>query len=234
MKIRQILIPIGILSVAVSLFPKTASAFTITHLSSDAEMNALLTDMTFVAEGRIGDRRGAATHELNLHEEHPGNPSVTAQFNWINGTPQPFELTYNADSSLVSFMVGSQTLSHTYTDPFSDIFIRTQAVNKDSSIVLDHLFIDGDPISESSTAIGNEDGLDILRLSNLPGSFKLTGQSTMNWEDIPPTQSRLAYQIKVARTEPEPEKKEIPEPNSLASLLLLGMTGVYLSRQHKQ
>jgi hypothetical protein len=83
-------------------------AVTLTHLTSDDEMNALMQDIAFVAEGRIGDGGGVTTHELNLHEFDPGNPQITEQFNWQNGVTENFELSYDPDLNLVQFSLGDR------------------------------------------------------------------------------------------------------------------------------
>lgn len=35
----------------------------------------------------------------------------------------------------------------------------------------------------------------------------------MSWQDLPPEQSQLAFQVKVAQTEQEIPNQEIPEPS---------------------
>lgn len=92
----------------VSLFPATITqAITFTNLSSDQEMNILLPKIAFVAEGRIGDLSGQSTYELDLHAEDPGFPQVTDQFNWLNGQTENFELTYDANSNFVNYLIGN-------------------------------------------------------------------------------------------------------------------------------
>ena len=53
--------------VALAALAGSAGATIVTsHLSSDAQLLALLSDTLFVAEGRIGDGSGAATFEIDL------------------------------------------------------------------------------------------------------------------------------------------------------------------------
>lgn len=207
----------------------SVSAATLTHLSSDDEMNALIQDIAFVAEGRIGDGAGVTTHELNLHEFDPGNPQITEQFNWQNGVTENFELSYDPDVNLVQFTVGDtadatlreRQLNYNYNDPFSDIFIRTRAVDLGSSIAVSDLSLDNISLDEQSYAIAETRGLDILRISDVMNRFKLTGTSTMSWQGLPPEQSQLAFQIKVAQTEIETPNQEIPEPSLIIGLLIV-------------
>jgi hypothetical protein len=203
-------------------------AVTLTHLTSDDEMNALMQDIAFVAEGRIGDGSGVATHELNLHEFDPGDPQITEQFNWQNGVTENFELSYNPDLNLVQFTLGDRLLNYNYNDPFSDIFIRTRAVNLGSFMLIDNLSLDNQFLDDQSYAVAETGGLDILRISDVMNRFTLTGNSTMSWQDLP-EQSQLAFQIKVAQTEIETPNQEIPEPSLIIGLLILA--GVKISNR---
>jgi hypothetical protein len=205
-----------------SVFPATIThALTLTNLSSDQEMEALLPKISFVAEGRIGDRGGFSTHEINLHEEDPGSPQVTEQFNWLNGKTEAFELTYNAESNLVNYMLGNKILSYAYTQAFSDIFLRTRAIDAGASIIVDNLVLDSQNIHAYSSAIGEIKGLDILRISDIAKSFRLAGNVTMSWTDEAPRNSRLAYQIKIGTptSDPPRQNQKIPEPSSIYGIL---------------
>jgi len=57
----------------------------------------------------------------------------------------------------------------------------------------------GVSVGDVSSAVGP--GLDILWISGaaLSDGFTLTGTATLAWTGTPPTQSRLAFQIKVAK-----------------------------------
>jgi hypothetical protein len=175
-----------------------ASATLITqHLATDAEMLAILSDTLFVGEGRIGDGAGAGTFEIDLGGD-TGNPATTAQYDWPNGTAVAWTLTYDAMTDLVTFTVDNTTLQ--YTTPlsgFTDVFVRARAVDAGSQIVVSDLVLDGETVGDQSDAVG--DGLDILWISGgtLSDGFVLSGQTTMSWTGDPPTQSRLAFQLKV-------------------------------------
>ncbi|UCG51589.1 MAG: hypothetical protein JSW58_15605 [Candidatus Latescibacterota bacterium] len=72
---RPYLAAMVVLLLAVPVFAEIVTS----HLSSDAEMLAVLENVAIVAEGRIGDLGGPATHELDLGDD-TGNPDTTAQY----------------------------------------------------------------------------------------------------------------------------------------------------------
>jgi hypothetical protein len=190
-----------LLAIGVCIFlpgPATTEIVT-THLTSDGEMNALLSDTIFVAEGRIGDRGGNATFELDLGQS-TSDPDVEANYDWQNGVPESFSLAYDYSTGLVTFSLGGEVL--TYTTPyvgFGDIFIRTRANPAGSSIAVYGLVLDGQSIADTSTSTGSG-GLDILWISGIGGTsgFLLEGTVAMSWSASTPTHSNLAFQVKVA------------------------------------
>ena len=183
------------------------SALTTSHLGTDAEMLGLLSDTLFVGEGRIGDGAGAATFEVDLGGDF-GDPDQTAQYDWPNESAVSWTLTYDHVTYLATFTVDDVVLS--YVSPlagFTEIFLRTRAVNADSDIIVDNLVLDGENVNDVSNAVGSN-GLDILWISGaiLLDGFTLTGQTTMSWTGTPPTQSRLAFQIKIGTIKTVPTK----------------------------
>lgn len=148
------------------------ASLNVSHIATDAEMRALLSDT--------------------------GNPAMTAQYDWPNGTAVPWSLSYDAMTQLVTFTVDNVSLQYT-TPPggFTDVFVRSMAVNAGSAILVDNIALDGETVGDVSNAVGN--GLDILRISGgvLADGFTLSGQATMSWTGDRPAQSRLAFQIKV-------------------------------------
>lgn len=181
------------------LFAAGANALTIQHIATDAELLVLISDTIFVAEGRIGDRGGAATFELDLGQSTSA-PAVTRQYNWQSGVVEPFSLVYDAASGTVTFSLGGQSL--VYNTPFfqfGDIFVRTRAVYEGTNVVVSDLVLDGEGVGGTSSAAGP--GLDILWISGgaLADGFALTGNAVFAWTDTPPSQSNLAFQIKVAK-----------------------------------
>ena len=174
-------------------------AISTTHLATDAALLELISDTIFVAEGRIGDLGGAATFELDLGQSTAA-PYTTAQYPWVSGAVEPFTLTYDCGTGLVTFVLGGKTLTYVTPFPmFGDIFIRTRAVDADRSVIVQNLVLDGENVGDVSSAVGP--GLDILWISGgvLSDGFTLTGAATLSWVGAPPTQSRLAFQIKVAK-----------------------------------
>ena len=170
------------------------------HFATDTEMLEVLSDTLFVAEGRIGDLDGAATFELDLGYSTSA-PDVAAQYGWVSGQAEPFTLTYDPVGSEVTFALGGQTLVYTSAfDDFGVMFLRTRAVNDLSTVTLTGLILDSTPIPDSSGASG-PDGLDILWITgtDLGQGFTLVGTATLYWTGTAPTQSRLGFQIKVAR-----------------------------------
>ena len=185
---------------ALVLLSGTALSLSTTHIATDAEMLLLLSDTIFVAEGRIGDRGGAATFELDLGHD-TSNPATTAQYAWQSGRLEPFTLSYNNVTGVITFTLGGVSLY--YTTPFNqvgDIFVRTRAIDAGKSVSVYDLVLDGQSVGDASVANG-ADGLDILWISGgtLVDGFTLTGTAVLSWTGTAPTQSRLAFQIKVAR-----------------------------------
>ncbi len=194
------------------------SAITTIHLATDAEYNQIIKNLAFVPEGRFGNNNASTgDFELDIHVVDPGAPVATAQYQWPNGSAVDFIVDYNSITREVTYTntgpYGVRVLK--YTVPlgvvFTDIFIRTRAATTNSSILINDLVITTPPdppfaIADTSQAIaGVSGGLDILwiRGANLMANgFTLTGKSTMTWSSPIPSQSRLAYTIKVGDTYP--------------------------------
>lgn len=177
----------------------SAFALETRHLASDSELLALISDTIFVAEGRIGDRGGAATFELDLGQSTSA-PAATAQYNWQSGVVEPFSLVYDSATGTVTFSLGGRVLVyHTPFIQFGDIFIRTRASFAGTNVSVNDLSLDGVGVYDQSSAAGP--GLDILWIAggNLSDGFVLSGNATLAWSGTPPTQSNLAFQIKVAK-----------------------------------
>jgi len=66
---------VGLLAAA-----ESAAAITTSHLTTDAQLTQLLPTKLFVAEGRIGDRSGHATFELDIGQD-TNAPVQTADYN---------------------------------------------------------------------------------------------------------------------------------------------------------
>jgi len=197
-RLQFLLLPIALVLVTPMPSPVAAACPTTSHFASDASFQAFQPEpaINFVAEGRIGDRGGAATFELDLGQSTAA-PATQAQYNWISGQAEPFTLSYNNISGVVTFQLGGRTLNYSPGATFTDIYIRTRATQAGTSVVVNNLVLDGCGIVDQSGATG--DGLDYLRLAGgtLGDGFVLTGNATLTWGVTPPANSHLAFQIKV-------------------------------------
>ena len=190
---------------ALALSATTASAVcpTTSHIGSDAAFLSIQPEagVACVAEGRIGDRSGAATFELDLGQSTAA-PATTAQYGWVSGQAEPFTLSYSNVTGVVTFQLGGQTLAYSPAGTFTDIFLRTRASLAGTQVTVTDLVLDGCVIADQSNAVGP--GLDYLRLQgvDLMAGFTLTGSATMSWAASPPSQSNLAFQVKVGTPAP--------------------------------
>lgn len=166
------------LAVATLLFAGSASACpSAAHVATDQELNDLLDGLAVVAEG----------------------PSQQEQYDWSSGVVEPFTLTYDSGTNTATYSLGGKALQYQPLLGFKEMFIRCRAVNTNTTITVNNLVLNGCAVADHSSADGNGSGLDILALTGeeLDAGFTLTGDATLTWQGSPPTQSRLAFQIKV-------------------------------------
>jgi len=177
------------------------------HVATDAEMLYYIQNIAVVAEGRIGDRGGAATFELDLGD-NTGNPATTAQYNWQSAVAEPFTFSYNNVTNVATFTLGGRTLSYSPVISFKEFFVRTRAVDASTGVQVYDLVLNGQSVGDVSSATGPDD-LDILAVSgvDLYQGFTLTGVAVLTWGATPPTQSRLAFQIKVGNAPSVPAEQ---------------------------
>jgi hypothetical protein len=175
-----------------------AAALSTSHLATDADLLTLQPAVDFVAEGRIGDLGGAATFELDLGAS-TSSPAVMVQYAWQNGVTEPFTLVYDATVGEARFTLGGHTLVYSTPLGADELFVRTRAIPAGASVAVKDMTLDGEIVGDLSQASG--DGLDILRIQGgtLMDGFVLHGNAVLAWSDAPPTQSRLAFQIKVGK-----------------------------------
>ena len=69
------------------------------------------------------------------------------------------------------------------------------------TVLKNGLVLNGEAVEDQSSTTG-PGGLDILLIYGVPigEGFTLEGVATLSWTGAPPVQSRLAFQIKVARS----------------------------------
>ena len=192
------------------------------HLYEDTDMLQVYPDsaVSFVGETRIGDRGGAGQYELDIHTSSPFTIQNQTQYPWVSGQEESFWLSYNATANQVTYAVNNTHLSWVGpTRPFSDILIRTRATKQESSIIVENLVIEDSlgnlytlsnqcsrAYSNSTYDEGAPRDILVIRADDileshgvtLEDGFNLTGTQTLTWSDTYlPSQSQLAYQIKV-------------------------------------
>ncbi|RIK62675.1 MAG: hypothetical protein DCC65_17055 [Planctomycetota bacterium] len=176
-----------------------------------------------VTESRIGNNAANGTWELAVWQQGGvGTPVDTDQKSWTNGLDTAFSLQYDGVNS-VTYTVGGTTVTWSgLGGGFTDIFIRTRSAT-DSTLTLSGLDLDGLAIGNLVSS-GNGD-VDYIRIRNMGmdfGAFTLTGTQNFAWAGAQPSNSALAYQIKLTNV--------IPEPGTL-SLLAVGGLGLLRRRR---
>jgi hypothetical protein len=253
---------LGVTTAGVVAFAPAAQAFTAVYSPiTDTEFNQLILDGTFeelfVAESRFGNGQGNGDREFGINQPLVPNgsggltgglpfPGAEGQRQWISGEAVEFSLDYNHTTGLITYTVGGQMLQAT-TSAFSPngIFLRTRAegrnADSDAFLGLSHLkFTDasgtydlaadlGDLESDSSN--GSRD-VDYMVLSDLTGSFTLTGKETFSWEGATPNGSRLSTQIKVGGFSDDDDPESVPEPMALLGTVAAVGFGLASKRRH--
>lgn len=194
----------------------------------DAGFNAITNNGALeraVAEGRIGDRLAAGTWEQAIWRQGGVTMQTNANYVYPNGGDVPFDIVWNGVDT-VTYTVGSQSLSWSAVPgAFTDIFIRTRSAT-DSTLELFDMDLDGLPIG-SMTSSGNGD-VQYIRITNdfaNFGAFTLSGVSRLTWNNgNAPTNSALAYQVKLTNT------TEIPSPSGCA---VLGLAAIAACRRRR-
>jgi hypothetical protein len=189
----------------------------------------------FVAQGRFGDRGGAATYEAGLHIP-PSFTSATpvgggGQVAWGNGGFRSFTLSRTLET--IRFQLGGYDRS--WTDADADevnglgfrVGVNASGVPAGATTILRNLVLDGDAIGVTLTATAGAPQL--LVVSGIEGDFVLTGEAAFSWAS--PTnpgnqQSRLAFQIKGIEGLPV----EVPAPAALG-LFGLALAGLLAARR---
>lgn len=235
------LIVLGLATLGLFLAPNSAKAFSLVNRTNftDTDFENLTRSgqfsELFVAEGRIGDRGGNATYELSINNDvnQGAAPATQEQFDWGNGKLEDFSLEYTG--SQVNYIVGGKTLTSTaFSGPVNDLFLRTYASNN-STATLNNLVLGGNQIGNlSSTATGTNTDTDYIEISDISAPFKITGQTALSWTGTAPSNSQLAYQIKVGSSRNTPSTTSVPEPGTVAAILLATVAGIGSSKRKKQ
>jgi hypothetical protein len=192
----------------------------------DPAFTSLPFTMSFAAEGRIGNNAMNGDFEVDLHL-NSGAPNVTDQAVWTKATATPFTVTYDALSKAVSYSTLGKTLNWTYSAAsVSDIFIRTRALQAESSMRVFNVLVNGESILGQSFAYPGNDP-NYLWISGLDPSANIviTGESIMDWGAVMPLHSQLAYQVKFGTVTPIP---------GAAWLLGSGLAGLIALRRKKK
>jgi len=240
MKGYQVLGAIAGTALSLAAMGSTAEAFTIGGTLDGAEFDALGLEIPWAAETRIGR---VGDDEINIHDiTNSAENRVQANYDsWVSGQAVDFSLVFDSVANTLTYTVAGIEVQKTsiLEEYFSDLYIRTSARVEGSSIVVDNLFLQdaqmSSAIAATSTATcaggvgcGYVDA-EYLHISDIVGSFTLTGKSTMTWDaSNKPKNSQLAYQIKLVEGEPE---VEVPEPTAL---LALGAVGLLAAGQRRR
>lgn len=215
MRLNRLCVPAlaGAIGTALTVLVGSASAgITVVGVAGgDTGFSALTNNGTLeraVAEGRIGNNNASnGTWEQGIWE-FGGVGSLKAQggTTWTSGTAIPFSVSYDGLST-ITFTQGSDSLSwNQMAGPFTDIFIRTRSARADTTISLTSMSLSGfgalgtDLITSGS---GTVDYLRIVNTSNF-GAFTLSGMVNPAWSGTAPSNSALAYQVKLSNVIPSP------------------------------
>ena len=192
----------------------------------DAGFNALTNNGALeraVGEGRIGNNALNGTWERGIWQQGGvGTPQRQGNLAWTSGAFVPWSLTWNGVDT-VAFTVAGDTLTWDgVAGGFTDIFVRTRSA-ADSSIAISDWNLDGVLIGNFfSTGSGDVDYVRIENGGSNFGAFTLRGLVRMDWTGATPTNSALAFQVKLTNV--------IPTPGALA---LLGMGGLLVARRRR-
>jgi hypothetical protein len=269
MQLFKSLLTIALATAGMGLLPSTAKAISLSYLNTDQAFKDLNPDLLFVAEGRIGGNTTYELDlhdDTNGFSVQTQADTSNGDY-WQNGEASLFSLDYDADTHQVTYNVAGQTLSYDYSDKFTqgvtDIFVRTRANDANTKAEVRNLSltdasgttydIDGTSeiectlsprcttwrIGDNGTVEDVEGGVQYLRISDFLGSFSLTGESLFSWMGDAPTQSKLAYQVKVGSVEgsssaSSSDLESVPEPATLLGLALAGGAMATLKRDRRR
>jgi hypothetical protein len=218
---------------AIAAIAMPAQAFTLAGAMSAQEFEDLDPEVDLSAESRWGSGTvGGNTFELDIHAINDSGGFYNLdqdEFAWQKGEAVDFSLVF--DGNALSYTVGGVNLfTEQVADNYSELFIRTSARSEGSSIQLQNLsFTNGSSAALPGVGSACSGGVDCgffdaeyFHITDIAGAFTLTGQSIMDWSDsAKPTQSRLAYQVKLVAG--DPGSADVPEPGMAIALAGLGL-----------
>jgi hypothetical protein len=146
----SLLIAVLLLQIA-AISPASAQPLT-GHSSTDDVLDGLF--IGTIGQGRIGNVVDPSDPELVLGQQL-ASPLSTGSFFWISGRSYDWRLDYQPGSfgGVMRFSVGGVILSMGTLTPFDLFFIRTAALQPDTSIVVSNISL-GPAISEGLEAHG--------------------------------------------------------------------------------
>jgi hypothetical protein len=192
MGVRQSFFTIALATLGLFTSPVAAHALSLSTVSSETELEALMSQPALIAEGQFG------SISLNTYTQAESN----IDFAWSNGEKQPLSLSY--DGSTVRYTVGEQTLEAKIDGFFKDIFIYIKAAEDSTSLLLKNLVLtDSDTtLSISGIAASSPNQkLTIFGFHDISEGFTLTGNAIMSWLNPLQNPANLTYQIQVGNVE---------------------------------
>ena len=192
MGVRQSFFTITLATLGLSLSPVAAHAIGFSTVSSEAELENLMSQPAFLATGQFG------SIVLNNNDQTESQ----VDFDWVNGEKQPFSISY--DGSTIRYTVEDKSLETKTEGFFQDIFIYTKATEDYSSVILKNLLLtDSDTtlsISGISASYPNN-AVNIFWIQDIKKAFTLTGNALLGWLNQPQNPVNLVYQILVGNVE---------------------------------
>jgi hypothetical protein len=177
-----------------------------------------------------------------------GSPDKFDNLTWGNGKVWDFSLEYKNQQVTYKLFDSSNPNSTVYnlvtqkfTGDATDMYIRTFAQrdtinvqnsansNTKNKITLSNLALGGQNFGTLSSQGGSAKDVDYLHIKDISGSFTLTGKTSMSWVGKTPTNSNLAFQLKVGNS----PRKKVPEPGTVGAIFLTGVIGAGLRKRQQ-
>lgn len=207
MGVSQSFFTIALATLGLSMSPVAAHAIGFSTVSSEAELENLMSQPAFVATGQFG------SIVLNNNDQTESQ----VDFDWVNGEKQPFSISY--DGSTIGYTVEGKSLETQTEGFFKDIFIFTQAPEDYSRVVLNNLWLTDSDTALSISGIAASspyNAVNIFWIQDIKKGFTLTGNALLSWLNQPQNPVNLAYQIRVGNVEAATDAPDVnpgqPEP----------------------